>query len=349
VHAGLPAPEQLAPLLPGPVLAATFHLAGDAEPAGYARHHHPTVALLEAAVGALDGGECVAFSSGSAAAAAVLERLEPGDLLVAPQDGYPTVRRWCAELLEPRGVCTRLVASTTEAFEEAAPGATVLWIETPANPRLKVVDVRAVAAAAGGLVVVDNTVATPLGQQPLDLGADMAMCSGTKALAGHSDLLLGALSVRDRGLAEALRSGRSRAGSVPGAFEAWLAHRSLPTLGLRLERASASALAVAAALRERGVEDVVHPADDPVAREQMRFHGPLVGFTLPSADHAQRFLTACELVAEATSFGGVHSTAERRDRWGFDAVPAGFVRFSCGIEDTEDLVADVLAALDAAT
>jgi cystathionine gamma-lyase len=347
VHAGLPAPQRLEPLLPGPVLAATFHLPGEAEPGGYARLHHPTVGLLEDALGDLDGGECVAFASGAAAVGAVLERLRPGELLVAPEDGYPAVRQWSSEL-EPRGVRVRLVPSSTEAFVAAAPDAALVWIETPANPRLEVVDVGAVAAAARGLVAVDNTVATPLGQQPLALGADVAMCSGTKSLAGHSDLLLGALSTRDADLAAALRGGRARTGAVPGAFEAWLAHRSLATLGLRLERASANSVAVAAALRERGLEGVVHPADHPAALEQMRFFGPLVGFTLAGAERAQRFLAACRLVAEATSFGGVHSTAERRSRWGHDAVPEGFIRLSCGVEDTGDLVADVLAALDSA-
>jgi cystathionine gamma-lyase len=336
VGAGLPAAAQGEPFLPGPVLASSFHWSGEAAPAAYARDHHPTVALLEDALGALDGGESVVFASGNAATAALLDGLEPGQRLVAPVDGYPAVRQWAAERLEPRGVRCELVASSTDAFVAAAPGADLVWVETPSNPRLDVVDVAAVAAARTGLLVVDNTVCTPLGQQPLTLGADVAMCSGTKALTGHSDLLLGVLSVRDTELAARLRTRRSRSGSVPGAFEAWLAHRSLPTLALRLERQSANAAAVAALLRARGIADVVHPGV-----------GPLVGFTLASAQAAQRFLAACTLVAEATSFGGVHSTAERRGRWGTDAVGEGFVRFSCGIEDTADLVADVARALDA--
>ena len=172
-------------------------------------------------------------------------------------------------------------------------------------------------------------------------------------MSGHSDLLLGAVAVRDGDLAAGLRRWRSQSGAVPGPFEAWLAHRSLATLGLRLERQSATALALARRLRERGdVAGLRHPGleDDPshaVARRQMALWGPLVSFALPTAGHAQAFLDACALVAEATSFGGVHSTAERRARWGTDAVAEGFIRFSAGCEDTADLVADVDQALDA--
>jgi cystathionine gamma-lyase len=343
VHAGLPEPVQGEPFLPGPVLGAAFHWSGEAGPGAYARDHQPTVARFEAALGSLDGGDCVAFAAGNAATAALLDGLEAGQRLVAPADGYPAVRQWARERLAVRGVDCVLVPSRTDAYLEAVEGADLVWVETPANPRLGVVDVGAVAGAAHGLVVVDNTVCTPAGQQPLALGADVAMCSATKALSGHSDLLLGAATVRDPDLAATLRLRRSRAGTVPGAFDAWLAHRSLATLALRLERQCATAAAVAALLRERGVPGVAHP-DHP----QMRLAGPLVGFTLPDAASAERFLAACELVAEATSFGGVHSTAERRARWGTDDVPEGFVRLSCGIEDPGDLLADVAQALDAA-
>jgi cystathionine gamma-lyase len=222
-------------------------------------------------------------------------------------------------------------------------------VETPSNPRLDVCDLAAVAAAAheaGALLAVDNTLATPLGQRPLALGADFAMVSGTKSLCGHSDLLLGAVSTADPERAAALRRWRTQSGSVAGGFEAWLAHRSLATLGLRLERSCANAAALAEALIPReDVLEVVYPSG-PVAERQMVFRGPVVGFTLASAEKAQAFLAACELVAEATSFGGVHSTAERRARWGTDAVAEGFIRFSAGCEDTADVLADVERALD---
>ena len=352
IHAGVPPAAQGRPLLPGPVLAAPFHLQGaaDAAPYGYGRDANPSWTQLERALGELDRGEAVTFASGMAALTAVLlTLLRPGDVLVACGDGYPGIRGVAEERLRPLGIETRLVATDTEAIRAAVPGAALVWVETPSNPRLDVCDVAAVAEAvhaASALLAVDNTVATPLGQRPLALGADLAMLSATKSVAGHSDVLLGAVSAADPSHAAALRRWRSQSGAIPGAFEAWLVHRSLATLALRVERSSANAAALAAMLRAReDVLEVMHPAG-PLAQRQMAFTGPLVGFTLATAQRAQAFLEACELVAEATSFGGVHSTAERRGRWGTDAVPEGFVRFSAGCEDADDLLADVAAALD---
>jgi cystathionine gamma-lyase len=341
VHAGLPPAGQGEPLLPGPVLAAPYHLRGaaDASPYGYGRDANPTWTLLERALGELDGGESVVFSSGMAAVSAViLPRLRSGDVLVACGDGYPGIRRLAAEHLEPRNVEVRLVPTDTDALVAAAAGADLVWVETPSNPRLDVCDVAAVAAAAhaaGALMAVDNTLATPLGARPLDHGADFAMLSGTKSLIGHSDVLMGAVSVRDPAFAAELRAWRSRTGAILGPFEAWLAHRSLATLGLRLERSQANARALAQALVGR----------DDVTGVRWPGVGAVVALTLPSTERAQAFLDACRLVSEATSFGGVHSTAERRARWGTDDVPEGFIRLSAGCEDTDDLVADVLQAL----
>jgi cystathionine gamma-lyase len=356
IHAGRPPAEQGTPLLGGPVLAAPFHLRGeaDAAPYGYGRDANPTWTALEAAFGALDGGETVVFASGMAAvSAAVLGLLRPGDVLVYTADGYPGIRKLADQRLARAGVEVRRVETDTDALVAAAPGAAMLWVETPSNPWLRSCDLRAVARAArtaGARLVVDNTLATPLGQQPLALGADLAVTSATKLVSGHSDLLLGMVSVRDEAVAGELRAWRSQTGGIPGPFEAWLAHRSLATLGLRLQRASANSLAVAEALvAHGGVADVRHPGlGDPVAAAQMTAWGPLVGFSLPSAPAAQAFLDACTLVTEATSFGGVESTAERRARWGTDDVPDGFIRLSAGCEDTADLVADVLAGVDAA-
>lgn len=352
VHAGLPAGEQGDPLLGGPVLAAPYHLRGpkDASEFAYGRDANPTWSALERALGELDGGTSLAFASGMAAVSAVLlTLLRPGDALVAIHDGYPGVRLVAKERLH--GAHVRFVPTDTERIIAAVEGAKLVWIETPANPRLDVCDIAAIseaAHAAGALVAVDNTLATPLGQQPLALGADIAMLSGTKTLCGHSDVLLGAVSTRDTALLDELRRWRSQSGAIPGAFDAWLAHRSLATLALRLERSSAGALAVAEALRARDdVLEVVHPADHAAARGQMREFGCLVGFTVESAERAQALLDRCELVAEATSFGGVHATAERRARWGTDDVADGFIRYSAGIEDPADLVADLTAALDA--
>ncbi len=354
VHAGLLPAAQGEPLLAGPVFAGPYHLRGpaDASPYAYGRDANPSWTGLERALGELEGGESTVFSSGMAAVtAALMTLIRPGDVLVAVSDGYPGVRLVASERLQPFGVRVRFVPTDTQAVIEAVRGARLVWLESPCNPKLDAVDISAVAEAAhaaGALVAVDNTLATPLGQRTLALGADLAVMSGTKTLCGHSDVLLGAISARDRTLVAALRRWRSQSGSVPGAFEAWLAHRSLATLALRLERSSAGALAVAQALRER--EDVLavfHPSTHAAAREQMTHYGCLVGFTVASAARAQALLDALALVAEATSFGGVRATAERRARWGTDDVPNGFIRYSAGCEDPEDLVADLVAALDA--
>src|SRR5207248_1632197 len=177
------------------------------------------------------------------------------------------------------------------------------------------------AHAAGALVAVDNTLATPLGQRPLELGADFSMSSDTKYVTGHSDLLLGHVAARDESLAKRLLDWRSTTGAVPGPLETWLAHRSLATLDVRLERQCATALALALMLGARaGVTGLRYPGlpHDPaheLAAAQMSRFGAIVCFDLGSRERAERFLAACELVAEATSFGGVHSTAERRSRW----------------------------------
>lgn len=359
VRAGLPETAQGEPFLPGPVLASPYHLRGDPDGADYTyqRFGNPTWTAYERALGELEGGEALVFSSGMAAVTAVLEALVPGGgVLVAPLDAYPGVREVGREQLARRGVEVRLVPSDEGELRGALDGASLLWFETPTNPGLRVLDVAALCEAghaAGALVAVDNTLVTPLGQRPLGLGADVSMCSGSKALSGHSDLIMGHVATCDEEHTAALRAWRTRTGPVAGPFEAWLAHRSLATLALRLERSSANALALAVVLAAReDVTDVRHPGlpDHPghdVARRQMRWFGPVVCFTLADAARAQRFLDACELVAEATSFGGVHSSAERRGRWGTDDVAEGFLRFSAGCEDEADLVADVTAALDA--
>jgi len=344
VHAGLPPAAQGHPFLPGPVFAAPYHLAGEPDGAvpGYGRYANPTWELLEAALGELEGGESVVFSSGMAALCAiVLPALIPGDVLVAPADGYPGIRSLAAEHLRPRGIEVRLVATDDSAVRASLYGATLVWLETPSNPSLHVLDVESLSAAAhdaGARVVVDNTLATALRQRPLALGADFSMTSASKHLTGHSDLILGAVSVGDREQADALRSWRGLAGAVPGPFEAWLAHRSLATLALRVDRQEANARALAELLREReDVDDVRWPG-----------FGSVIGFTLADAAHADAFLSACRLVAQATSFGGVHSSAERRARWATDAVADGWIRLSAGIEDADDVLGDVAQALDAA-
>ncbi|SFN67188.1 cystathionine gamma-lyase [Actinomadura madurae] len=356
VGAGRPEAENHAPALPGPVFAAYYHLAGEASgPYTYGRDSNPTWTLLERAIGELEGGaEVVAFSSGMAAVAGVLlSQVRAGDVVVLPDDCYQTTRA-LKDRLESFGEVVRMGPTARDAQLDLLDGARLVWLESPSNPRLDVCDIRRIAEAAhaaGALVAVDNTLATPLGQRPLDLGADFSVASDTKALTGHGDLLLGHVATRDPESADAVRFWRKTVGAVPGPMEAWLAHRSLATLQLRLDRQDANALAVAEALRDHPkISGLRYPGlpDDPaheVAARQMRRYGCVVSFSLRDEAAAEAFLGSLRLVMQATSFGGVHSSAERRGRWGGDAVDPGFVRFSVGVEDTGDLVADVLQAL----
>ena len=358
IRAGLPVPEQGAPFLPGPVFAAPFHLQGEVATSdwSYTRYGNPTFARYEAALSELEGGDVVIFATGMAAAAALLlTGLSPGSAVAMDHGCYLGVRRLAEAHLEPRGVDVRLAAPAD--LEGAVRGAQMLWLETPSNPKLEVYDVVALAKAAraeGAITVVDNTTAGPLFQKALDLGADYALTSATKHLSGHADVMLGYVATRDGQRAQALRDWRTKAGSVPGPFEVWLAHRSLPTLALRLERAGANALALAEALSARDdVTGVRYPglAGDPghdVARRQMTGYGTIVAFDVGGRARAERFLGAAELVTEASSFGGVQTSAERRARWSGDDVSEGFIRLSAGCEDAADLVADVGRALDAA-
>ncbi|XVU24368.1 cystathionine gamma-lyase [Actinoplanes sp. CA-054009] len=357
VHAGLPEPAVGEPFLPGPVFAAPYHLDPADGPGqnDYARTQHPTRRNLESAIGELEGGRTLVFSSGQAAITALmLAVLRTGDTVALPSDGYFTVRAFAEGTLRDLGVKTVLVptAGPYPSFE----GVRLVLLETPANPGLDVCDVRALSEAAhraGALVAVDNTTATPLGQTPLALGADLVVASGTKALTGHSDVLLGYVSTNDDALYDKVETWRKQTGAVPGAFDAWLAHRSIATLDLRLARQTQNAAAVAAFLASRDdVTGVRWPGLEsdpsyPVAQRQMRRIPGVVSFDLGDEQRVARFLAASGLVFAATSFGGVHSTADRRAQWGDDTSP-GFVRFSCGIEDTADLLADLTAALDEA-
>ncbi|WP_433531909.1 cystathionine gamma-lyase [Micromonospora sp. CA-263727] len=359
VHAGLPAPVPGAPFLPGPVFAAPYHLDPRHGPAtapnGYGRPDNPTRRLLEAAIGELEGGDCRVFASGQAAITGLLLAvLRAGDTVVLPADGYFPVRAFATDTLAGNDV--RVLFAPTAGPYPSFEGVRLVLVETPANPGLDVVDLPALAEqvhAAGALLAVDNTTATPLGQRPLDLGADLVVASGTKAMTGHSDLLLGYVATRSAELLERVVAWRTATGAVPGAFDAWLAHRSLATLDLRLGRQTANAEALAHLLAGRadvsGLRWPGRPEDPayPVASRQLRRMPGVLSFDLGNAERVARFLDAARLVAAATSFGGLHTTADRRAQWGDDTAP-GFVRLSCGVEDTADLVADVAAALDAA-
>ena len=360
VRAGLGDPGQEAPFLPGPVFAGPYRHGGD--PSGarytYGRYANPTWSAYEAALEELEGGPCLVYASGMAAVSAVLfSMLRPGDTVVLPSDGYFTARVLAEGQLARSGVRVRLAPTAGGAQRDVLDGARLLWLESPANPGLDVCDIADLAAAAhaaGALVAVDNTTATVLGQRPLALGADFSVASDTKALTGHGDLVLGHVAVADPALATGLATWRTQVGAIAGPMETWLAHRSLATLDVRLRRQCGTALTLAAALRDHPAVRVCrYPGlpEDPAHRtasRQMAHFGPVVGFTLADRDAAERWLAALRVVLPATSFGAVHTTAERRGRWGGDDVDPGFVRLSVGVEDPDDLLEDVLGALDRA-
>jgi cystathionine gamma-lyase len=345
------------------VFAAPFHL-GDRPPRAdgadaYGRTEQPTLRAFEAAVGSLDGGSCLSFATGMAAlSAAVLAGVGAGDRVVLPSDGYYTTRLLAHDELERFGVRIDLVPTTqieAVAARGDLAGARLVLLETPSNPQLDLCDIAAVAAACaadGAVLAVDNTTATPLGQRPLELGADLTIGSDTKALTGHSDLLLGHVSATSEELLGRVRRWRDHTGSVPGPFEAWLGHRSLSTLDLRLARQAANAAAVAELLDGSPVVRGVRwpwRREDPafaLAERQMLRPNGVVSAELADEAAVAAVLSRARLWTAATSFGGVHSTVDRRAQWGGDAVPPGFVRLSCGIEDTADLVEDLAAALD---
>lgn len=360
VHAGYRKPTSSGVFMAGPQFSSTYTSPGD--PADhsltYGRFHNPTWTAWEEALAVLEGGgQAVAFASGMAAINAVFGvALEPGDAVVVPADSYYAVRRVASNWLATLGIEVRLAPTKNNGQLDVLEGARLLCLETPSNPMLDVCDIRELAEAArsrGILVAVDNTTATPYLQQPLMLGATFVVASDTKALAGHSDLILGHVATNDAALADALRSWRTHQGAIPGPMEVWLAHRSLPTLPLRLSRQCSSAERLAEFLASRPEVVAVHypglkshPGHD-VARRQMSAFGSIVSFDLGTRARAEAFLGRLTLVREATSFGGVHSIAERRARWGGDAVSEGLIRFSVGCESVEDVLADVSAGLAA--
>ena len=340
VTAGRPPHEPDRPLNEPLTMASTYVAGGDVE---YGRYGNPTWAAFETALGELEGGRCLAFSSGLAAVATVLDLVGQDATVVAPRHAYNGSIMQLADL-EARGrLKARLVDVTdTEAVVAACADAALVWLESPTNPALEVADIETITKAAhdaGAYVVVDNTFATPLLQRPLDLDADLVVHSATKFLAGHSDVLLGAVVTRDEELLGVLKNRRDLLGAVPGTLEAWLALRGLRTLHLRVERAQANAQELVRRLQE-------HPA---VGEVRYPGFGAIVAIVLAQGAMAADLLTRkTTLWVHATSLGGVESTFERRRRWKTEAatIPEGLVRMSVGIEDVDDLWDDLRAALD---
>jgi cystathionine gamma-lyase len=348
-----PIPGQ--PVASGPVPASTYHLAADESEAldSYGRSSNPTWRQLESALAQLEGAtSALAFGSGMAAITSVLRVLaRPGEKVVVPADGYYQVRRYAKEYLEPQGVV--VVEATSAQMCEASSDAHVVVAETPANPVLDVVDLHQLAMGCrsrGAVLVVDNTTATPLGQQPLSLGADLVVASATKALSGHSDLVAGYVAGSHPDLMAAVERERLLAGPILGPFEAWLVLRSLGSAGLRFERQCHNAQALAVMLRGHpAVRSVRYPGlpDDPshaIASLQMKRYGGLLAVEFDDAATVHALVQRSGLLIASTSFGGIHTSVDRRARWG-DPVSEGFARISMGIEDTDDLIADIDQAL----
>jgi cystathionine gamma-synthase len=358
VTAGRPPRSPDEPLNVPVVLASTYHQGG---PVGYGREGNPTWAAFEQALGALEGGRAITFASGLAAVATVLDLVPGGGVVIAPRHAYSGSLALLADL-EARGrLRVHLVdIADTLAVTVACRGAALVWVETPTNPALEIADLPAIAAAAraaGALLAVDNTFATPLIQRPLTAGADLVVHSATKYLSGHSDVLLGAVVATRDDLVEHAVTRRTLLGAIPGAMDAWLALRGLRTLPVRLDRAQANAGELARRLtghpRAHRVRYPGLPTDPGHARatKAMNGFGAIVCVELADgAAAADRVVAACRLWVAATSLGGVESTLERRRRWPAESpgIPEGLLRLSVGIEDVEDLWRDMDQALRAA-
>jgi cystathionine gamma-synthase len=359
ITSGRPADEPGQPLNVPIVLASSFRAGhqGQTTDRSYSRDDAtPGWEALEEVIGELEGGEAVAFGSGMAAAAAVFDLLPAGARVVAPTDCYMGVqalledgrrlRRWHADLVD---------ITDTAAATAAARQADLVWLESPTNPLLDIADLPAVCGAAregGALVAVDNTFATPLLQQPIALGAHIALHSATKFFGGHSDLLLGVVVADSPEIGERLRRRRELAGAVPGALETFLVLRGLRTLALRVDQGQRSAGELARRLTDHpAVTRVRYPGlpDDPGharAAAQMTGFGAVLGFEVETAEAADALCDSLRVIRSATSLGGVESTIERRAKLpGQDHLPPGFLRFSVGCEHVEDLWDDLTAAL----
>lgn len=360
VAAGRPTGGAGEPLNVPVVLASNFRAAAVGDGAGreYARDDGtPGWEALEAVLGELEGGTAVAFSSGMAAAANVLDLLPAGARVVAPTDCYTAVRALLGDgAASGRWRSTLVDVTDTPAVLEAVAGADLLWLESPTNPLLDVADLPALCSAgraAGALVAVDNTFATPLLQRPLTLGAHVVVHSATKFIGGHSDLLLGLAVADDSELAGRLRRRRQLAGATPGALETFLALRGVRTMAVRLEHGQRNAGKLARRLHAHpAVTRVRYPGlpDDPGharAAAQMRGFGAVLAFELDDAVAADAVCDQLMVVHSATSLGGVESTIERRAKLpGQEHVPPGLLRLSVGCEHLEDLWDDLALALD---
>ena len=361
VASGRPERTHRAPLSVPIVLSAPFHHGPDDN--YYIRQgSSDTIRAFEQALGDLEGGHALAFGSGMAAIAAVAEGQPAGTVAVVPREGYNfTGTIFAAQQRLGRMTVREVDVTDTDEVLAALPGASLLWLESPTNPMLGVADLPVLIEAAhqaGAVVCIDSTLNTPLVLRPLDYGADIVMHSATKFLAGHSDVLIGALVTRSDELGDALRARRDMTGAVPGALESFLALRGMRTLAVRMERSQANALELATRLAAHpAVTRVRYPGlpDDPSHERATRLHrgyGAMVSFDVAgTADDAEKVCHALQLLTHATSLGGVETLIERRARYEADAArgtPPTLLRMSVGIEHVDDLWADLSQALESA-
>jgi cystathionine gamma-synthase len=371
VHAGQDPDPLTGAVVPPLSLATTYRQSAVGEHQGfeYSRSGNPTRATLEACLATLEGGAGgLAFASGLAAEHAVLHLLRPGDHLLLSNDAYGGTFRLIDKVHGPLGITYTAVDLTDVDAVAAAwrPATRLVWVETPSNPMLNVVDIAAVADVAhaqGGLAVVDNTFATPYLQQPLALGADLVVHSSTKYLGGHSDVVGGFVAGADAGLVEQIAFYQNAMGGVPGPFDCYLVLRGIKTLALRMDRHNDNAAAVADALRAHpAVDHVLYPGlpEHPghkVATSQMRGFGGMVSFLVRGGEGpAMEVARSTEVFTLAESLGAVESLIEHPHRMTHSSVAAsplavdpGLIRLSVGVESAADLVGDITAALDRAT
>ena len=341
ITAGRPEVAPDASLNPPIIFSSTYHAGG---PVGYGRYGNESWSALEAAISELEGGQTLSFSSGMAAISAVFSILPIGAPVVASNQGYSGTMGLLNQHHASGRLEVRFVDITkTEEVIAAMKGAALLWLESPTNPCLDIADLPALIAAAKKQTIgvgVDNTFATPLVQRPLSMGADIVMHSVTKFLAGHSDVVLGSLSIADSALFKRLEESRRFNGSIPGPFEAWLALRGIRTFPVRFRAA------------EKNAQQLVTHLESHAKITKVRYpgFGAVISFEIDgTAEQAEKVCESSRLIAHATSLGGVESLWERRRRWALESpsVPEQLIRLSVGCEHVADIWQDIEQALAA--
>ncbi|CAB4339837.1 MAG: cystathionine gamma-synthase [Actinobacteria bacterium] len=358
VAAGRPPKKPDGALNPPISLNSTLHEGG---PIGYGRYGNESWSALEEAISSLEGGQTLIYGSGMAAISCVLSLLPHGAVITASHHGYQGTTTMLKQMQESGRLTVRFVdLADTDAVLAQIPGTQMLYLESPINPGIEIVDLPkliSAAKAAGCGVAVDNTLASPMVQNPLAMGADVVIHSVTKYLSGHSDLLLGSTSTNDPALNVRLEQARRYGGAIAGPFEAWLALRGLRTFSLRMKKSQENAMDLAQRLvKDPAISRVRYPglATDPYherAKSFMKGFGAVISFEVKATvEQIDLMCNSSKLITNATSLGGVESLWERRRRWKTESetIPENLIRFSVGIENADDLWADIQSAMAAA-